>query len=252
MLKFTYQDSVLSSSMDLAMPNYLKSGRRDEAEGGPARGQAVGRKGGDKGFGKGSKSSSSAAAAPRVDEELLKSIALLSLETAMAGRELMAMNTTTALMEDDFPMVVAGLEAGRMFAQKVKDNPGTNVGSPHIAVAIDGLLALSKLKELDAEFQAVFQKWWATSIAGKEEDDIAAAITIFKIRKPQTQTKSWKKKKESDDAEEYARVQFSIVNKEFHYQLAAQLGKLGAVIKNGPAPKSYNERNVSKLLRTMQ
>ena len=236
------------------MPNYLKSGRRDEAEGGPARGQAVGRKGGDsKGSGKGSKASSSAAAAPpRVDEELLKSIALLSLETAMAGRELMAMNTTTALMEDDFPMVVAGLEAGRMFAQKVKDNPGTNVGSPHIAVAIDGLLALSKLKELDAEFQAVFQKWWATNISGKEEDDIAAAITIFKIRKPQTQTKSWKKKKESDDAEEYARVQFSIVNKEFHHQLAAQLGKLGAVIKNGPAPKSYNERNVSKLLRTMQ
>ena len=187
-----------------------------------------------------------------MDEELLKSIALLSLETAMAGRELMAMNTTTALMEDDFPMVVAGLEAGRMFAQKVKDNPGTNVGSPHIAVAIDGLLALSKLKELDAEFQAVFQKWWATNIAGKEEDEIAAAITIFKIRKPQTQTKSWKKKKESDDAEEYARVQFSIVNKEFHHQLAAQLGKLGAVIKNGPAPKSYNERNVSKLLRTMQ
>ena len=251
MPKFTYQDSVLSSSMDLAMPNYLKSGRREEAEGGPARGQAV-RKGGEKGFGKGSKASSSAAAAPRVDEELLKSIALLSLETAMAGRELMAMNTTTALMEDDFPMVVAGLEAGRMFAQKVKDNPGTNVGSPHIAVAIDGLLALSKLKELDAEFQAVFQKWWATSIAGKEEDDIAAAITIFKIRKPQTQTKSWKKKKESDDAEEYARVQFSIVNKEFHYQLAAQLGKLGAVLKHGPAPKSYNERNVSKLLRTMQ
>jgi hypothetical protein len=90
-------------------------------------------------------------------------------------------------------MVVAGLEAGKMFAQKVKDNSGTKVGSPHIAVAVDGFLALSKLEELGAEFQAAFQKWWSMNIAGKEEDEIAAAITISKIRKPQTQTKNLKK-----------------------------------------------------------
>ena len=121
----------------------------------------------------------------RNDDELIRALALLSLENAPVNRELVASVMTSALMDVEYPMIQAGLLEGQDFAKNAKDNPGKDVGSPHVRIAVASLLSLNKTPELDPAFKESFSIWWKENIADKTPDDIAKAVSVWKIRKPQ-------------------------------------------------------------------
>ena len=144
---------------------------------------------------------------------------------------------------------------GKAFAQLDKDNPGKAIGSPHVRIGLVFLKQLGEMTNLDKDFAQMLKKWWMEQVANKNPAEVEGELGIFKVRKPQTQTKTWRGAKkdgangDGDDSGNYARIQFSFKSRQFQKAMATELKRLGAVRKVGIAPKGYNERIVLDILK---
>ena len=161
-----------------------------------------------------------------------------------------------------------------MFNEQVKANPGENIGSPHVRIAMKFFMALGKSKDLEPKFLEKLKTWWQKSIQDKDAHEVALAIPFFKPRKPQTQKGGGQKKKKEkaggnssasasaaaaatgkedeevwDGEEQYAKLQLAMRDQEVMMMVTAELERWGGCLKPGPEPRSFNERDVMKKLK---
>ena len=123
-----------------------------------------------------------------------------------------------------------GVNEGEAFQQEVKENPGKDLGSPHIRIALKTLHSLIQ------------------------------EILIFKMRVPEKQSNTWRKKgirrkkdmEIEEDESKFIRVEFCLENKNIQAALARLLVELGGIQKTGPPPPKKNIRLVKSLLAKMK
>ena len=148
--------------MDVAMPSFMKTNRREEEGNEP---------GADK---KKLKVAGKAEKANTNDfEKLIQAIGHLSLDNAKETRELAGVLMQTFLVEETETWAQLGLKEGKEFAEMVKDQPGANLGSPHIRVGLKCLHSLMVDSEARPEFAKSMKEWWTVSVADKTSDEIA-------------------------------------------------------------------------------
>ena len=238
------------------------------------KGMAGSKGGGEKGSEKGNeKGGKGKGGKDNLDSSLLLAVAHLSLEAMATSRENSACSSISMLVDIDWECTREGLEEGKIFNEQVKAQPGENIGSPHVRIAMKFFMALGRMPGLEPSFLEKLMTWWKNSIQQKDASEVALAIPLFKLRKPQVQKSDWQKKKgsggessssaaspllvsvvarEGDEEEwvnQYAKLQMSLRDQGLMMLIVEALEKQGGSIKAGPAPKSHNERDVLKKLK---
>ena len=234
------------------------------------KGMAGSKGGGEKGSEKGNeKGGKGKGGKDNLDSSLLLAVAHLSLEAMATSRENSACSSISMLVDIEWECTRDGLEEGRIFNEQVKAQPGENIGSPHVRIAMKFFMALGRMPGLEPSFLEKLMTWWKNSIQQKDASEVALAIPLFKLRKPQVQKSGWQKKKgsggessssaalkamakegeEEEWVDQYAKLQMALRDQELMMLIVEALEKRGGSIKAGPAPKSHNERDVLKKLK---
>ena len=244
-----------------------KEKRKIEEVAGDSNKKGKGMAGGTGGGEKGSKGKGGGK--DNLDSSLLLAVAHLSLEAMATSRENAACSSISMLVDIEWECTRDGLEEGKIFNEQVKAQPGENIGSPHVRIAMKFFMALGKMPGLEPKFLEKLMKWWQNSIQQKDASEVALAVPLFKLRKPQVQKAGWQKKKDfgggssasaaaaatTQEVEEetwvdqYAKLQMALRDQEIMMAIVEALEKRGGSIKSGPAPKSHNERDVLKKLK---
>ena len=231
------------------------------------KGMAGSKGGGEKGSEKGGKGKGGVK--ENLDSSLLLAVAHLSLEAMATSRENSACSSISMLVDIEWECTRDGLEEGRIFNEQVKAQPGENIDSPHVRIAMKFFMALGSMPGLEPSFLEKLMAWWKHSIQQKDASEVALAIPLFKLKKPQVQKSGWQKKKgsggessssaalkamakegeEEEWVDQYAKLQMALRDQELMMLIVEALEKRGGSIKAGPAPKSHNERDVLKKLK---
>lgn len=237
--------------MELEAPSWLNKRGSDgeEREAKQARAVAVAEKAAGKEGGK------------DVLAELVMVLGSLALSSAAELRLLTGASFVTFLLPGDLDVTKACLDAGKEYFDEVqklreqKEDKGDSdeetrekmekQGSPHVKVALAGLLKIFGGEKLPLEGREKLRAWWSMLCEGGEEK-VAREIPVWKCRKPQkTNEKANKRKKHPA---QYAKLTFSIKNQEVEELVARALEVLGGQRKVGPPPRSTLEREASKIL----
>ena len=250
------------------MPSFMKAARRDAEEEG--------------GEGKRRKQRGGGAAAWVDDKKwwkqeggngelskLVQAIGYLSLDTARDSREHSGILMQSFLVENNEKWAMDGLEEGKKFAELVKEQPGVNIGSPHIRVSLQSLGTMINSADADPDFQLKMKKWWAEFIVEKTPEEIAVEIEIWRVQQPKKSTKNWKKggvgkkalastssasgaaaEEEGAEAEaNYTKVQMRMKDQAIQQMISNEIMRRGGLMKTGGAPASPGEREVKRLLK---
>ena len=126
---------------------------------------------------------------------------------------------------------------------------GETLPMPHVHVAVHCLSALLEDKATcnpkATAAKEVIKKYCKDKISGKEEEDIAAVIKVFRIKRPQKQGKA------KGITGRYAKF-ICAVEPELEAAMRSLLQETGAVEKHGRAPRGYLEREAGRLLGRLQ
>ena len=107
---------------------------------------------------------------------------------------------------------------GEAFQQEVKENPGKDLGSPHIRIALKTIHSLIADVNLSTDpnvqqIQREIEQWWS-----------------------------------QEDESKFIKVEFCLENKNIQAALARLLVELGGIQKTGPPPPKKNIRLMKSLL----
>ena len=211
-----------------------------------------------------------------LDEQVMDMLATLQIAHITNDRETRENSgalRTVALIhanaKGEFPKWVKdGIEKNEEWMRDMRENPGENIGSPHVRVCLTTLLALLTSEEAQKFEQPLkgLKEWWKsmTKEGKATENEVAAEIKIFKIRGPP-------KKGNGSDEEEmegtstastasgrgqakktYTRMEFMMETREAQVAIRNLLEQMGAEIKNGPAPCLQPTRRVKEDLKALQ
>ena len=126
---------------------------------------------------------------------------------------------------------------------------GETLPMPHVHIAVHCLSALLEDKascnSKATSAKEDIKKYCKHKISGKEEEEIAAVIKVFRIKRPQKQGKA------KGITGRYAKF-ISAVEPELEAPLKIFLQETGAVEKHGKAPRGYLEREAGRILGLLQ
>ena len=203
--------------------------------------------------------------------KLVQAIGHLSLDTARDSREHSGILMQSFLVENSEKWAKEGLEEGKNFAELVKEQPGVNLGSPHVRVSLQSLGTMINSGDADPEFQTKMKKWWAECIVEKTPEEIPIEIEIWRVRQPKKSQKNWRKggvgKKalassstatsvEAAEDEEteanYTKVQMRMRDANIQQLISNEIMRRGGLMKTGGAPASPGEREVKRLFKKLK
>ena len=212
-----------------------------------------------------------------MDEHVMEMLAALQMAHISNDRETRENSgalRTVALIhanaKGDFPKWVKdGIEENEEWMKDMRERPGENIGSPHVRVCLTTLLALLQSEEAQKLEQSKgLKEWWKdmTKDGNAKENEVAAEIKIFKIRGPPKKGNASIEEEEDMDwnstastasgkgptKKVYARMEFMMENKQAQAAIRNLLEKMGAEIKNGPAPCLQQTRKVKEDLKVLQ
>jgi hypothetical protein len=188
-----------------------------------------------------------------IDQEaLLKAVARLSLENAVAVRELQCTVMHVLLIPLDAHPVAMALAEGNSYSEEVKKNRGANLGSPHVRIAIKFFQALAEVEQVRADpvMKATLSQWWETEIMGGSKEELEKEFLIFKVRKPQQMSRI-RQTPMGAAMDSYAKVTFRLGERSEEMMrgfLVFATEVLQWHEKTGVAPKGFLEREASKAL----
>jgi hypothetical protein len=179
--------------------------------------------------------------------EMLNGVAKLALEAKADAREMKGFLEFTVLLPAILYFIQAGLEAGRKYAEKALKAKGTDLGPPHIQVALQTLRAMAKTETLakEAEFLAKLEAFWKL-ITTTHESKLPFFVHVFRIQKP-------KKASQAIMDGGYAKRTFRFAP-EWKEPQGLQTAILnlcksqGYQLKSGTAPRTQQEREVRQML----
>ena len=229
--------------MEMQMPSFLKRKKEEKKE----NGEKAAKKGTEKG--KGGRGSSSSGGDKQHLEKLVVALARLGLESAVEVRELQAVNLVTLLCPENWEAVEASLKAGKEFQELRAQKQGEDIGSPHVMVALAFLQKAQKMEVLKQGVRDRIKEWWSKEVDGRAPEEVAAAVPVFKMRKPQ---KPSRVKADWGEDQTYAKLTMRLRDEELMEMLAKELTAAGAVMKGGIAPRKGTEREVLQLLKAVQ
>ena len=128
------------------------------------------------------------------------------------------------------------------------DHQGEPLPMPHVHVAVTCLLAALEEKGGNENAVAAREKikeFYREKIHEKEEVEIATVIKVFRVKRPQKQSKT------KGITGQYAKFMCA-VSPQLEAPLRTLLMETGGVEKFGKAPRGYLEREASRLLNQMQ
>ena len=212
-----------------------------------------------------------------MDEQIMDMLATLQIAHITNDRETRensgALRTVAlihATARGDFPKWVKdGIEENEEWMKEMRERPGENIGSPHVRVCLTTLLALLQSEEAQKFEQSKgLKEWWKvmTKDGNAKENEVAAEIKIFKIRGPpkkgngpieEEEDMEWNSTASTASGKgptkkTYARMEFMMENREAQAAIRNLLEKMGAEIKNGPAPCLQQTRKVKEDLKILQ
>ena len=199
-------------------------------------------------------------------EQLIVVLAQLSMANSTELRELTGMMVVTHLVPVESAISKACLLAGQEYQSSVaslrsnkevkkKKEAGVEatdpeeLGSPHICIALQGLVALMQDPLVAEAKRADLKKWWLSKIQGKNEEEAKGEILMWRLRKPQ---KSKPVKMGNRPAGEFAKLTCSFKDPAVELLVCQCLADMGSVRKRGTAPRGWLEREASRLLRKVQ
>ena len=207
----------------------------------------------------------------KIPEILFQLVAILTRLCAQNSRDLAEVTgavLSTYLIPEDHIIAQAAAEAGNEFNKWRKEGKKEESGSeeedkrarpagqseqeepplPHIHIAVsclDALLLEKGGSQKAQESRNLIKVWCEENVTSKEEDEIAAKIKVWRVRKPQKQSKT------KGINGRYAK--FVLASPEgLEKHLKTYLLETGAVQKFGRPPRGYLEREATRLLQAMQ
>ena len=246
--------------------------RKDEDQGGTSKQQKVVAEAEESALVQAKKNGKKGANKNDIIEQLVQVLTRLVLTNSNDLRELTGMLLTTHLVPASFSLAAHALEAGKQYQEMVqeqKKEKGTakgssdsqpvegedlmdtstapsNLGAPHIfiaMIAIQAMLNDSSLVNMENEKSSLLASW-KKHIEGKSEEEIHGMIKIFRVRKPQKQSK------QKGMSSDYTKVTLCL-DPCLEIPIMAMLKKAGAIRKSGKAPRGFLEREASTLLNRM-
>ena len=206
----------------------------------------------------------------KVTAVLFQLVAILTRLCSQNSRDLAEITgavLSTYLIPEEHTLAQAAAEAGSEFntwrkeGKKEKEESGSeeddkrataghqeDLPLPHIHVAVSCLDAILQEKggtQKAQEARKQIKDWCENNVTGKDENEIAALIKVWRVRKPQKQSKT------KGINGQYAK--FVLASPEgLEKSLKTYLMETGAVQKFGRAPRGYLEREANRLLQAMQ
>jgi hypothetical protein len=232
-------------SLDLQMPAFMGSKRREPLPTGGGRKQPRTQKGGN--------GSSSGAGGL---EAIVLATAELSLEAKQDAKEVLGFSQYAVLAPATSELVVESLAEGKVFSELTQTKKGEDVGPGHVRIFLKGMAGTTKMKDFmdDPEYKKALEDFWNQKVS-LSPLELKEQIHIYRALKP-------KISKEMDlDAvygeEGYARLLIRLrpssktdsVAETLQENFLRVCKKLGWTIYFGTAPKSAKERKLLEAIK---